>query len=63
MHVITGEPVAIKVLEKSKIKDKADIERITREIQILKTIRHPNLIQLYEIIETDNKLYLIMEMA
>lgn len=63
IHVLTGEKVAIKVLEKDKIKDKSDIERITREITILKMIRHPNLIQLYEIIETDKQLYLIMEMA
>jgi len=30
----------------------ADVERVAREIHILKLIRHPNIIQLYEIIET-----------
>lgn len=34
-HILTGEKVAIKILEKSKIKDKSDIERVTREIHIL----------------------------
>lgn len=63
IHSLTGEKVAIKILEKEKIKDKSDIEWITREIQILKMIRHPNLIQLYEVIETDTHLFLIMEMA
>lgn len=62
-HIVTGEKVAIKILEKSKIKDKSDIERVTREIHILKIMRHPNVIQLYEIIETPKQLYLIMEMA
>jgi 5'-AMP-activated protein kinase catalytic alpha subunit len=41
--------VAIKILEKDKIKDKADVERVTREINILKKVRHPNVIQLYEV--------------
>ena len=62
-HGPTSEKVAIKILEKQKIKDTADIERVTREIHILKLIRHPNIIQLYEIIETSRKLYLIMEYA
>ena len=62
-HILTGEKVAIKILEKSKIKDKADVERVTREIHILKIMRHPHIIQLYEIIETPKQLYLIMEMA
>jgi len=53
--------VAIKILEKKKIKEEADVERVTREINILKMIRHPNIIQLYEIIETPKQLYLIME--
>jgi len=53
--------VAIKILEKEKIADQADVERVTREIQILKIVRHPNVIQLYEIIETNRQLFLIME--
>jgi len=39
------------------------VERVSREIKILKMIRHPNIIQLYEIIETPKQLYLIMEYA
>jgi 5'-AMP-activated protein kinase catalytic alpha subunit len=41
----------------------ADVERVAREIHILKLIRHPTIIQLYEIIETQKQLYLIMEYA
>lgn len=42
--------MAVKVLEKEKINDQKDVERITREIKILKKVRHPNVIQLYEVI-------------
>lgn len=38
------------MLEKEKINDQKDVERITREIKILKKVRHPNVIQLYEVI-------------
>ena len=41
----------------------ADIERVTREIHILRRIRHPNIIQLYDIIETKRQLFLITEYA
>ena len=41
--------VAIKILEKHKIKEKADVERVAREIHILKMIRHPHIVQLYEV--------------
>ena len=43
-HILTGEKVAIKILEKDKIQDVADVERVAREIHILKIIRHPNLV-------------------
>ena len=49
IHKMTGEKVAIKILEKKRIIDVADIERVSREIHILKLIRHPNIIQLYEV--------------
>jgi 5'-AMP-activated protein kinase catalytic alpha subunit len=67
-HTLTNEKVAVKILEKDRIKDVADVERVAREIHILKLIRHPNIIQLYEvtlnqIIETPRHLFLIMEYA
>ena len=61
IHESTNEKVAIKILEKKKIADVSDIERVSREIHILKLVRHPNLIQLYEIIETPKYLFLVME--
>ena len=51
VHLLTGERVAVKVLEKDRIVDKGDIKRVTREIQILKHIRHPNVVHLLEVIE------------
>ena len=41
--------------------DNSDVERINREIIILKEVRHPHIVQLYEMIENENYLYLIME--
>lgn len=48
-------------MDKWKIEDINDIERVEREIHILKIVRHPSIIQLYEIIETPQRLFLIME--
>ncbi len=60
-HNLTGEKVscwesrlirtqvAVKILEKDRIADVSDVERVAREIHILKLIRHPNIIQLYEV--------------
>jgi len=58
---LTGEKVAVKILEKHKIVEDIDVDRVTREIKILKLARHPNIVQLYEIIETPRQLYLITE--
>jgi 5'-AMP-activated protein kinase, catalytic alpha subunit len=46
--------VAVKILEKDKINDQKDVERITREIKILKKVRHPYVIQLYEVSRKNN---------
>jgi 5'-AMP-activated protein kinase catalytic alpha subunit len=55
-HRLTGEHVAIKILEKDKIQDASDVERVTREIHILKVVRHPNIIQLYEVSFNSHKI-------
>ena len=48
-HIPTEMKVAVKTLQKEKIVEQADIERVTREICILKILRHPNIVQLYEV--------------
>lgn len=63
IHLPTKEKVAIKILEKSKIVDSDDSERIYREINFLKKLKHGNIIKLYEIIENSKNYYLIMEFA
>lgn len=61
VHIITGEKVAIKILEKDKIFQQEDKDRVEKEIKILKMIRHNNLIQLYQVIQSPKLIYLVME--
>lgn len=49
------------VLEKSRIKTIADVKRVSREIKILKRVRHPNVIALYEVLDTPSTIYFMME--
>ena len=48
-HQITKEKAAIKILDKSMIKDASDLERVNREISILKKLRHPHVVQLFDV--------------
>ena len=63
LHLPTQQKVAIKILDKSRIKDENDIKRISREIHILSKLYHPNIAQLYETIWSDKHIYIIMEYA
>ncbi|SPQ98912.1 unnamed protein product (mitochondrion) [Plasmodiophora brassicae] len=63
VHRLTRVKVAIKILEKSRIVDVDDVERVSREIHILKHLKHPNIINLYEVIDTKRFVFLIMEYA
>lgn len=61
-HMQTEEKVAIKILDKGKmLEDQDDLERVRQEISIMKKLRHRNIIQLYEIMESKRNLYLVME--
>ena len=56
-----GEKLAIKIINKNKITKKSDIIRIKKEISILKKIRHKNIIQIYEVMESNQNVYIVME--
>ena len=58
---ITNQKVAIKFLDKSKIIEKDDLERIIREMKIYKELSHQNVIKVYEMLDTNKYYMIIME--
>jgi 5'-AMP-activated protein kinase catalytic alpha subunit len=60
-HIPTKSKIAIKILDKKKIKDKSDFERVCRELKISQTINHPHLVKLYDMLETEQYIFLVME--
>lgn len=57
----TGNLVAIKVIEKSKVVNGGKAEQIKREISIMKLVKHPNVVELYEVMASKSRIYLVME--
>uniref|UniRef100_A0A7N6B238 non-specific serine/threonine protein kinase n=1 Tax=Anabas testudineus TaxID=64144 RepID=A0A7N6B238_ANATE len=61
-HILTGREVAIKIIDKTQL-NPTSLQKLFREVRIMKTLKHPNIVQLFEVIETEKTLYLIMEYA
>ena len=55
------EKCAIKIVDKRLIEGTKDIQRLKKEIKILKSIRHKNIIQLFDIMESKTNLYFVLE--
>uniref|UniRef100_A0A8C1PM51 MAP/microtubule affinity-regulating kinase 3 n=1 Tax=Cyprinus carpio TaxID=7962 RepID=A0A8C1PM51_CYPCA len=61
-HILTGKEVAIKIIDKTQL-NPTSLQKLFREVRIMKTLRHPNIVRLFEVIETEKTLYLVMEYA
>ena len=62
IHIPTKETVAIKIIDKEEIfEEEINRKRLISEISLLKKVRHKNIIKLYEIMETPETIYLVME--
>ncbi|KAI5620783.1 serine/threonine-protein kinase SIK2 [Silurus asotus] len=61
-HRITKSEVAIKIIDKTQL-DSVNLEKIYREVKIMKMLDHPHIIKLYQVMETKNMLYLVTEYA
>ncbi|KAA3676444.1 MAP/microtubule affinity-regulating kinase [Paragonimus westermani] len=61
-HVITGKQVAIKIIDKTQLSPSSR-QKLFREVRLMKLLDHPNIVKLFEIIENDKILYLVMEYA
>ncbi|XP_040991797.1 CBL-interacting serine/threonine-protein kinase 3 isoform X1 [Juglans microcarpa x Juglans regia] len=57
----TGEPVALKILDKEKVLKHKMAEQIRREIATMKLIKHPNVVQLYEVMGSKTKIFIVIE--
>ncbi|XP_061191502.1 5'-AMP-activated protein kinase catalytic subunit alpha-2-like isoform X9 [Saccostrea echinata] len=60
-HQLTNHKVAVKILNRQKIKSLDVVGKIKREIQNLKLFRHPHIIKLYQVISTPTDIFMVME--
>nr|ADY68807.1 CBL-interacting protein kinase [Gossypium hirsutum] len=60
-ELATGESVAVKVISKDQVKKKGMMEQIKREISVMRLVRHPNIVELKEVMATKKKIFFVME--
>ena len=56
-----NKKVAIKIYEKTKIKEIQRKKSVRREIRILQLLEHPNIVRIYDVVETNHHLNIVME--
>ncbi|XP_073848189.1 par-1 isoform X20 [Musca autumnalis] len=61
-HLPTGKEVAIKIIDKTQL-NPGSLQKLFREVRIMKMLDHPNIVKLFQVIETEKTLYLVMEYA
>ncbi|XP_043652645.1 MAP/microtubule affinity-regulating kinase 3 [Drosophila teissieri] len=60
IHLPTGREVAIKLIDKTTLNTIAR-QKLYREVRIMKMLNHPNIVRLFQVIESERTLYLVME--
>ncbi|KAF3565048.1 hypothetical protein DY000_02017786 [Brassica cretica] len=59
--VHTNQSVAIKMIDKDKVMKVGLMEQIKREISVMRIAKHPNVVELYEVMATKTRIYFVME--
>jgi len=50
--------VAIKIIDKTQL-DPTNLEKVYREVEIMKQLEHPHIVKLYQVMETKNMIYMV----
>ncbi|XP_069015385.1 serine/threonine-protein kinase NIM1 [Embiotoca jacksoni] len=61
-HALTRDKVALKILDRLRLDAQAQ-RLLSREITSMESLQHPNVVRLYEVVETPSRLYLVLEYA
>jgi len=62
VHKLTRTKVAVKIVDKAEL-DEENKKKIFREIDIMRRLSHDNVIQLYQVMESEGMIYIITEYA
>ncbi|KAF3608596.1 hypothetical protein DY000_02050251 [Brassica cretica] len=60
---VSGQPFAVKIIDKSRIADLNFSLQIKREIRTLKMLKHPNIVRLHEVLASKTKINMVMELV
>ena len=60
-HKLSGTKTAVKTYDKRKIKDSAQLKRVQQEIRLMARANHPNIVRLFETLESQHRVHLVME--
>ncbi|KIM59648.1 hypothetical protein SCLCIDRAFT_91595, partial [Scleroderma citrinum Foug A] len=63
LHCQWGEEVAVKLIRRGSVDSSLRMSKVEREIEVLRTLKHPNIVRLYDVIETDKYIGIILEYA
>ncbi|RXW22535.1 hypothetical protein EST38_g3306 [Candolleomyces aberdarensis] len=63
LHCQWGEEVAVKLIRRGNIDSTVRMSKVEREIEVLRSLKHPNIVRLYDVIETDKYIGIILEYA
>ncbi|KAI4977758.1 hypothetical protein ZWY2020_014312 [Hordeum vulgare] len=62
-NLTSGQAVAIKMIDKEKVSRVGLMVQIKREISIMRLVRHPNVLKLFEVMASKSKIYFVLEYA
>ncbi|KAI7866978.1 kinase-like domain-containing protein [Spinellus fusiger] len=63
IHVETHQEVAIKLIRKADVETTSRLGKVEKEISVLQHLRHPHIVKLYDVIETEKYIGIILDYA
>ncbi|KAL1919291.1 uncharacterized protein VTP21DRAFT_1984 [Calcarisporiella thermophila] len=63
VHLKTGVEVAIKLIRKQDVDTASRYTKVEREIFVLRSVRHPNIVKLFDVLETEKYIGIVLEYA